>query len=309
MPEVMKPDTAVIVGGCGAIGTMFAGMMTGSDLHVVSVDRVEPSPEREIASVSYMTGNISAPNESIGRELARADMVMLALPEQVIRSSLGYVANAMRPGSLLVETSSVKSRVTSDMCAAAHRVEAIGLNPMFSPSAGADGRPVAVVTSHDGPIGRGLIQLMIEWGMVPVQVEAEYHDRITAATQVATHAAILALGLTLIDLDVDIEDLVKLATPPHMALLAMLARIVSAAPEVYWDIQAANPRAQLARQLLGENISELGALLAGEDEDGFVTSLGKIRGFLDPHTSNLDDVCIRVYSQLQALSDGERGDH
>ena len=305
MLGAIRPDTAVIVGGRGAIGTMFAGMMVGSGLRVVSVDMAGPPLERELASVTYVTGDISTPNESIESELSRADMVMLALPEQVIRSSLGYVANAMRPDSLLVETSSVKSRVTADMRALPGKVETMGLNPMFSPSAGASGRPVAVVMIHDGPLGGGLMGLLTEWGMVPVPVEAEYHDRITAATQVATHAAILTLGLTLVDLEVEIDDLARLATPPHMALLAMLARIVSAAPEVYWDIQAANPRAPLARQLFSKNISDLDSLMAGEDEDSFVESLDKIRGFLGAHTPELDDVCVRLYSLLRAKADGE----
>ena len=158
MPETVNPEHAVIVGG-GAIGTMFAGMMVGSGLHVVSVDRADPSSERGLAGVTYMMGDIEVPDESIERELACADMVMLALPEQVIRSSLGYVASEMRTGSLLVETSSVKSRVTTDMRALPGRIEAIGLNPMFSPSAGASGRPVAVVTTRDGPLGRGLVRL------------------------------------------------------------------------------------------------------------------------------------------------------
>ena len=301
MPETVNPEHAVIVGG-GAIGTMFAGMMVGSGLYVVSVDRADPSAERELTGVTYMMGDIEVPDESIEKELACADMVMLALPEQVIRSSLGYVASEMRTGSLLVETSSVKSRVTTDMRALPGRIEAMGLNPMFSPSAGASGRPVAVVTTRDGQFGRGLVRLLTEWEMVPVPVEAEYHDRITAATQVATHVAVLTLGLTLIDLGVDIDDLSKLATPPHMALLALMGRIVSAAPEVYWDIQAANPRAPLARQLFSKNISELDALMAREEEDGFVESLDKIRRFLGSHTSDLDDVCVRIYSQMQALT-------
>ena len=92
MPETVNPEHAVIVGG-GAIGTMFAGMMVGSGLHVVSVDRTDPSPERELAGVTYMMGDIEVPDESIERELACVDMVMLALPEQVIRSSLGYVVS------------------------------------------------------------------------------------------------------------------------------------------------------------------------------------------------------------------------
>ena len=302
MVEAVRPETAVIIGGSGAIGTMFTGMMLTSGLQVVSVDMASPASGVGLEGVRYVEGDITSPDERVRSELASADMVMLALPEEVIRSSLPIVAGAMRSGSLLVETSSVKSRVTADMRSVSDRVEAVGLNPMFSPSAGAEGRPVAVITSGDGPLSRGMVELLSEWGMVPVQVDADYHDRITAATQVATHAAILTLGLTLIDLDVDVDDLAELATPPHMALLSMLARIVSAAPEVYWDIQAANPRAPLARELFVKNIAELSALMAKHDEAGFNASLDRMRSFLGSRTSELDEVCIRLYSQLHAIS-------
>ena len=303
MDEVVRPSTAVVVGGSGAIGTMFAGMMVDSGLHVVSVDMFDPEQAGRLDSVLYVKGDITAPDDSVRGVIADADMVMLALPEEVIRSSISQVSNAMRSGSLLVEPSSVKSRVTTDMGAVADKVEAVGLNPMFFPSAGANGRPVAVVTSRDGPIGRGLVELMTEWGMVPAQVDAEYHDRITAATQVATHAAILTLGMTLIDLEVDIDDLARLATPPHMALLSMLARIASASPEVYWDIQAANPRGPLARQLFIKNVAELNVLMAGYDEDGFGASLDKVRDFLGSRRSQLDEMCIRIYSQMHTMAD------
>ena len=306
MPESDGPRTAVIVGGCGAIGTMFAEKLAGSGVRVVSIDLVNPSPESRVEGVEYKVGDVTAHGES---EIPSADMVMLALPHDVIESCLGYVSETMRPGSLLVETSSVKASVTANMRDVSSGIEAMGVNPMFSPSAGSEGRPVAVVTVSDGPLGRGLVQLMTEWGMVPVPVEAEYHDRLTAATQVATHAAVLAYGLTLTDLGVDIDDLSRLATPPNMTLLALLARITSAAPEVYWDIQAENPRAPLARHILSRNMADLSVLLAGSDQDGFDASLGKIRDFLGEHRPALDETCVRVFSQLHTWADAERSDY
>ena len=58
------------------------------------------------------------------------------------------------------------------------------------------------------------------------------------------------LPAALAELDIDIADLDRIAPPPHAALLSLLARITSGAPEVYWDVQAANPYAPAARHAL-----------------------------------------------------------
>ena len=160
---------------------------------------------------------------------------------------LARVARALEPGALLADTLSVKTAIVAALEDEAPHLEALSLNPMFAPSLGIDGRAVAAVVVHDGPRARELLELLRSRGAHVVEVSAREHDELTAVTQALTHAAVLAFGLALEELDVDVDALGELAPPPHLTLLAMLARIASGQPATYRDVQAANPHARRVR--------------------------------------------------------------
>ena len=161
-------------------------------------------------------------------------------------------------------------------------MEALSLNPMFAPSLGFAGHPVASVVVRNGPRGRALRELIEQWGARVVTVTADQHDRVSAATQALTHAAVIAFGAALAELDVDIADLDRMAPPPHTALLSLLARIASGAPEVYWDVQAANPHAPAARRALARGVSRLAGVVEDGDRAAFGDLLDRLCGVLGP---------------------------
>jgi 4-amino-4-deoxyprephenate dehydrogenase len=153
---------------------------------------------------------------------------------------------------------------------------------MFAPSLGFAGHPVASVIVRNGPRGRALRDLIEQWGARLVTVTADQHDRMSAASQALTHAAVLAFGAALAELKVDITDLDRIAPPPHAALLSLLARIASGAPEVYWDVQAANPHAPAARRALAHGVSQLTDVVEDGDRAAFGDLLDRLRGVLGP---------------------------
>jgi prephenate dehydrogenase len=186
------------------------------------------------------------------------------VPEHVALAAVPALARELRPGALLVDTLSVKTGIVSALAAHAAHLEAVGLNPMFAPALGFDGRAVAAVVVGEGPRGRALLDAVGRRGGRVVELGADEHDRVAAVTQALTHAAVLAFGLALDELGVGVEDLGAVATPPHLTLLALLARIASGEPETYWDVQAANPHARRARAALAAGL----ATLAGVADDG-----------------------------------------
>jgi prephenate dehydrogenase len=156
-----------------------------------------------------------------------------------------------------VDTLSVKTGIAAALAAHAAHLEAVSLNPMFAPALGFDGRAVAAVVVHDGPRARALLGAIGRRGGRVTEVGAEEHDRVAAVTQALTHAAVLAFGLALDELGVEVEALSALATPPHVTLLALLARIASGEPETYRDVQAGNPHARRARTALAAGVATL----------------------------------------------------
>ncbi len=272
----------VVAGGSGAVGSLFAERLQESGNDVVIVDRAVPGPTHRVTR--FVRGDISDPGAAVADVVRTADAVLLSVPEPVALVAIGRLVGTLRPDALIVDTLSVKSTVVPALHAAAMiaGAEALSLNPMFAPSLGFAGHPVASVVVRDGQRGRALRDLIEQWGARVVNVTADQHDRVAAAAQALTHAAVIAFGAALIELEVDIADLDRMGPPPHTALLSLLARIASGAPEVYWDVQAANPYAPAARRALSRGVSQLADVVEDGDSAAFGDLLDRLCGVFGP---------------------------
>ena len=276
------------------MGGMFARLLGGSGVNVTVADTAGGDVE----------GDVTAPDAALVAEIGRADLVLLAVPEQAALAGIPLIAPHLRRGALLVDTMSVKRPVVAVLENIAG-IEAVSLNPMFAPALGMPGRPVATVVVHDGPAAAELLRLLGEWDGRKVLLDAEAHDRLTAAAQVLTHASVLGFGLGLVGLGVDAQELTAIAPPPHTTLLALLARIASGSPEVYWDIQAANPDATAAREALAAGIRRVADIVESGDEAGFTTVLGELRVFLGGERTRLSGTCAELFDGLSKSTRNE----
>ncbi|MET8759497.1 prephenate dehydrogenase/arogenate dehydrogenase family protein [Lentzea sp. NPDC004782] len=271
----------VVAGGAGAVGTLFVELLTAAGAEVHVADHASGA-------------DITAPDALLAAELAVADVVVLAVPETVALQALGPVVAVLSPGALVVDTLSVKSRYAAATEAVRSDVELLGLNPMFAPSLGFPERPVAAVELRGGPRTEELLTLLTGAGARVVRVTADRHDRLAAATQALTHAAVLSFGAALAELDVTVDELAALAPPPHATLLALLARIAGGTPEVYWDVQSANPFAETARDALRAGTATLAAAVgAGEAE--FTDLLSALRCVLGDRLPEYGEHCARMF--------------
>jgi prephenate dehydrogenase len=273
----------VVAGGSGAVGSLFAERLQAAGNDVVIVDLAAPEPAHPVTR--FVRGDIGDPGAEVTDLVQTADAVLLSVPEPVALAGIGRLAGALRPDALIADTLSVKATIVPALRAAAKaagEAEALSLNPMFAPSLGFAGHPVASVVVRDGQRGRALRDLIEQWGARVVTVTADQHDRVAAAAQALTHAAVIAFGAALAELDVDIADLDRMGPPPHTALLSLLARIASGAPEVYWDVQAANPHAPAARRALARGVSQLTGVVEDGDRAAFGDLLDRLCGVLGP---------------------------
>jgi prephenate dehydrogenase len=284
----MSGPRCLVAGGAGAVGALFTELLSAAGAHVVTVD-TSPGPDRVV-------GDITAVDAVLAAELAEADVVVLAVPEPVALAALGPVAEALAPGALLVDTLSVKSRYAAAAATVRSDVELLGLNPMFAPSLGFPGRPVAAVALRGGPRSAEFLRLVTGAGARTVTVTADRHDRLAAATQALTHAAVLAFGTALAELDVTADELAALAPPPHATLLALLARIAAGTPEVYWDVQSANPFAETARAALITGAAAVD-LAVDKGEAQFTDLLTSTRSVLGGQLSTYGAHCARMFAE------------
>jgi prephenate dehydrogenase len=281
---------------------LFAELLAAGGADVVCVDPAAAADPG--GAVARHTGDLVSPDQPTRELIASADVLVLAVPEPVAVAALPAIARSLPPGALLVDTLSVKALIADEVLRRLPCNPALSLNPMFAPALGFAGRVVAASILRDGARIAELLDLIRGAGAEVVTVTAQEHDRITAVTQAATHAAVLAFGLAAAELGVDIDTLRKLAPPPHQTLLALLARIASGAPEVYWDIQAANASAADARAALRAGLDRIDAAsvtAAGQAADvtDFALLLGSVRDFLgDGARAQLAEDCRAVFGAL-----------
>jgi prephenate dehydrogenase len=286
----LQGQRCVVAGGAGAVGGLMVDLLRGAGADVLVVDVVPPP-----ADVAFTIGDVCAMDAGLLAEIRRADVVVLAVPERVALTAVPALAPQLRPGGLLVDTLSVKTSIVAVLAAHGPHLEAVSLNPLFAPALGLDGRAVAAVVVRDGPRARALLDAVERGGGRVAEIGADEHDRVAAVTQALTHAAVLAFGLALDELGIAVEEIGAVATPPHLTLLAMLARIAAGQPETYWDVQAGNPHARSARTALADGLAAL-ADAADHGSDGdFASILERARRSLGPAHDGYARLCEELF--------------
>jgi prephenate dehydrogenase len=107
------------------------------------------------------------------------------------------------------------------------------------------------------------------WKLNIVFATSEEHDKMSSIIQVATHAAIMAFGITLNNSEFSLTDLLKVSTPPFLSLSSLFGRIVSGNKNVYWSIQNENAYASDIRKALIKNLIALDESIDGKREEDF----------------------------------------
>ena len=300
----MKPMHCAIVGGNGAVGRLFAGVLHESGAKVTAVDR-DAAPHPGVPdSAAYACADATAGSLQLSRALAGVSTVVLAVPEAVAIDALPHVLACLRPGALVADTLSVKTPYAAAATgpATAAGVELLSLNPMFAPDLGLAGRTVLAVEVASGPRSDALLTMLrSRGGRVVLLGDAAAHDRLTAALQAAPHAALIGLGLALEQLGGDLDTLLATAPPPLQTLLALVARIASGAPETYADIQRANPFAAEARAALAGGLARLDEAAGAEDTAGLHGLLAEIGDLLGDERERLADRATGLFHALTLM--------
>lgn len=281
---------------------MFTAVLAGCG---VSVCVVDPNPpESMLPGVHWMNGDIRAPGDAVSAEVSRVDLLLLAVPEPVAVTAVPALADLLPKEALLADTLSVKGRMATAMHGFQDR-QAVSLNPMFAPTLGMQGRPVVSVVFHGGPLVDDLLALVEAFGGRVVRMEALQHDRLAAISQALTHATVLAFGYALHTLDADIEELIAVAPPPHATLLALLARIASGVPEVYWDIQSGNPLASDAHEALARGVEHVRNIVGSSSGADFERLLVDVASVLGERRQYLQGMCAQLFASTVLIASEE----
>lgn len=274
---------AIVAGAGGGMGRMFLDRLRSAGCAAVGWD-VRPGDGGTAADVLDPTGEMRA-------ALAAADLVILAVPDQVACRAAPHLARAMDAGAMLVDCTSVKAPYAAAVGDAGD-CGLVSVNPLFGPGLDWAGRSIVVTELRPPRRPERLTAFLEGAGLRIIRLDAARHDRLAAEAQAQLHAALLGF------MAAASPDGMLFDTPPHRVTRMLAARILSGAPQVYWEIQTANPFAPEARRRLIAALQALDAICAAGDAEGFARLLDHARGNLGQDAGDLSAQCLRLFGTL-----------
>jgi prephenate dehydrogenase len=263
------PGRVAIV-GAGQVGTMIGMALTAAGLKagVDGVDLFDVDPS--VAALSRERGAGRRVLGDLGEALS-ADTVIIAIPVPGIVRFLEEYGARLAPGSLVIDTGGAKAMVVNAMRRhVPPSVHAVGGHPMAGTEvpgpAGARsglcaGAPFAIVPVRDDPEALARAHaLALAAGSIPVDVDAETHDRIVARTSHLPHLVAFAVARVVRRGDLDGAVARSLASSG----LAGVTRLAASDPTMVAGFLWANARE--VRRSVAELVEALAAL--GEALDG-----------------------------------------
>ncbi|WP_437539512.1 prephenate dehydrogenase dimerization domain-containing protein [Sorangium sp. So ce726] len=283
----------VVVGAKGSIGAFLATRLSGEGLDVTGIDISDAAYVNP--TIAFHADDITRPSDRTCAALSQARTVVLALSQSVLERALPQVLPHLHPDCLIVETLSIKTPFHDLLDQHRPAQPVLGINPMFSGDLDPRGRPVAAVVHRSGAAIAGFLSLLDRWQLRVVVIEPHEHDRTMATLQSLCHAAILSFGRALCQAGVSASSIAALAPPPFRVLLSLVARMTQNHPDVYWEIQSANPYAGEARQRLQASLQALDAEVSAGERERFHDELHQIKAVLIEQDPRFLQTCRRIF--------------
>lgn len=289
---------AVVVGILGSIGQLLANQLSIAGYSVTGIDIAVD--DQSVQPHTVIQGDVLRPGNEIKQRLGDAQILVLALAQNVLSEALPQLLPSLRSDCLIVDTLSIKSEFADFVATLDVAQPMVGINPMFSGDLDPAGRPVAVVTYRDGDgdaVAR-LVEWLHSWPANVFQMTASEHDRTMAYLQTLGHALVMGMGLTLAESAAPLENLFELAPPPFKVMLALLARMTKNHPDVYWEIQSNNPYSQEIRNRMLAQLGKLDDRVNSGSRLDYHVSMAMLRNALKPLNPGLENTSRHLFEQL-----------
>jgi prephenate dehydrogenase len=244
-----------IIGGTGGMGKWFASFFEQEGYTVQISGRRTGLNPRQMA--------------------AACPVVIVSVPIAATNAVIREVGPSLPGDSLLMDLTSLKEAPVRAMLETSVS-EVIGLHPLFGPQvASLNGQNMAVCPARGKRWLPWLKDIMEKNGARLVETTPEEHDKMMALVQGLNHLTAVVIGLTLVGTGISPEDLRRFSTPAFRERLDHLGRI-TAHPDLYAHLIAANPHADKLLTLYRNKFDALAALLPGGDVDALTKMIKNI---------------------------------
>jgi prephenate dehydrogenase len=236
--------------GLGRFGRFYASLLS-SDFQVKAYSR---NPGRDAPQ------GVSRVDED---EILDTPVLIFCVAISAFREVLQRVAGRLRPGTLVMDTCSVKAMPVAWMEKfLPPSVQILATHPMFGPDSAAGGveglpfilSPVRV----DGETLKEWGDFFATLGLRVYEMTPEEHDHEAAFTQGLTHY----LGRVLADLSLKNS---RIASMGYMSLLEIIEQTCNDSQQLFLDLQRYNPYTRQMREALTEALLDIKTLLDKND--------------------------------------------
>jgi chorismate mutase/prephenate dehydrogenase len=250
-----------IVGGQGQMGQLIGDALQARGHQVTALER-DDEP---------------ATHSAIGA----SDIIVLAVPMEIATHMAEQLGPRIRADALLCDINSLKS----DICDAFARTcagEALGLHPMFGPSVHSLRRQKVVACPvQPGPKTTWLLGELGRMGMEIIESTPEQHDRMMAVIQVLVHYATIVMGEALRRTGLSVNESLRFTSPIYRLELAFIGRLFTQSPELYAEIEMANPHGPDVRKDFLEAAKDVNTLISEGNRDAFTALFDSVSTYFD----------------------------
>lgn len=284
-----------VIGGTRGLGRWIAKFLADKGFDILITGR--NITEGELVSKKIGTGYTN--NNALAAETS--DVVIISVPIHATPNIIKELAPLMKPGSLLMDVTSVKEESSQLMEQyAAEGVEVVPSHPMFGPRIRSlDGQVVVLTPSVDGSWYTKVYKFLELENARIIVTTPEIHDRMMSIVQGLTHFAYVSIAATIDRLDIDIKESRKFASPIYNLMLDTIARITAQNPYLVYSIQTSNKYIKDAHETFNGTFNELKNMIADGDEEGFVLAMSNAA----KHIDDLESALGRSDKAISALSE------
>ncbi|MBK5190367.1 MAG: prephenate dehydrogenase/arogenate dehydrogenase family protein [Methanosarcinales archaeon] len=230
-----------ILGGAGGMGGWFARFFkeNNCDVRIVDISDNTEAVAKQLC-VQFSTADIlKMEPEALKEAFVDTDVVLVSVPIAITGRVIERVGPALHEGSLLMDVTSVKKAPVAMMERCTKEgVEILGTHPLFGPSAKSlHGMPVIFVPIRKGPLYEKIYGMFERNGAKIEFLTAEEHDEIMAVIQGLPHFILFSYGITLKNLDFDVERARRFMGPMYAVVMDFVGRLLHQDPYLYAQIQ------------------------------------------------------------------------
>lgn len=254
----LEDKNIVVIGGYGALGSLFADRFREAGAHVHCIGENDQGQLEDVCRT--------------------ADLVLISVPIAVTTAVIAALPK-LPEHCVLADVTSIKTKPLDAMLQR-HQGPVVGLHPMFGPQVATLAKQLIVVTEgRRAGEYQWLLDTLIRWGAQLYQTSAERHDEAMGFIQVMRHLSTFVYGAHLASESADLQELLDLSSPIYRLELMMVGRLFAQNADLYADIILAHPEnfAMMRRYL--SSFAEVLEQLERGDKAGFVAKFAEVSDY------------------------------